>query len=214
LKESGAFGRLLAARFFNYTDKYAGSAGEPMPDHVRPSESRPVRFPNWPLAPDWLAKSLVSAYARYVNVVSHNLNLLRFLIGDDILLSGAARPNDRTVLAQFASGEALVTVEAVQSSEGQWMEGAEFIFEEGRLALDIPWPMNREAVTRVIWHGRGRPRQSLPSPAGWAFEMQARAFVDALCNDEPSRSDGADCLGDLALIEDIWHVLGAHQEAV
>ena len=51
-------GRLLFARFFDYSNAYA----VPPPAHTRPRESRTVRFETWPMHPDWLPERYHGIY--------------------------------------------------------------------------------------------------------------------------------------------------------
>lgn len=201
-RQTNELGSLLAARFYDFSAQYAVQP----PNHVRPTESRLERFEEWPLAPDWLALSLRGAYAWYSNAISHDVNLVRFFFGDQLQVLGAAHPNQGAVTAILMCEDIVITLDAAKTSAGRWIEGAEFLFDKGRLAIEIPSPMDTLRRSTVVVEG-GDPSigsESLEVPPGWAFEIQAKAYIDALSGDGAVSTSGRDCLGDLVLIEQIW----------
>lgn len=202
LRNGNRLGQLLTARFYNSSAEYAMSP----PKHTRPRESRPVRFPVWPTAPEWLAEPLRPAYAWYMNAISHDVNLIRFFLGNDLRMTSAIQHEGDAVIAMLTHRNVPITLEASRTAAGRWIEGAEFLFETGRLTVDIPSPMAVDETARISLQTREPlPEATLPKGDGsWCFERQARAFIVALVHNTPSHSTGIDCLGDLEVIEDIW----------
>ena len=80
LIESGRYGRLLLVRFYDFAKSYAHKP----PVHKRPEESRPSRLPTWPLSPEWVPEEYEDAYAWFVNAASHDINLIRYFMGDEL----------------------------------------------------------------------------------------------------------------------------------
>jgi len=202
----GRLGRLLYARFYDYSNAYAA----PPPPHVRPKDSRPLRFPVWPLYPEWLPERYRDAYAWFLNAGSHDVNLLRYFFPREIDVRDAHWSED-TLAATLQAGACLVSLEVVKAAAGVWLEGAEFVFERGRITLTIPSPMAVDRVTEVRLDDAGRGLSGAPQPAGtgWSFARQAEGFVDALTGAAKPLTDGAEGLADMILTESIWRKVAA-----
>lgn len=198
----GSLGRLLLARFHNFSNGYA----HPMPPHRRPAESRSQRFPEWPLWPDWLPADRRIAYAWFVNAISHDVNLLRLFFPEPVAAVAAECRSEHALAATLRCGEVPIHLAAAKTSAGHWVEGGEFLFERGRLSFALPSPMDSNGVTRVALQAEsGVPMPHEPAAsAGWAFARQAAGFLAALADGAPMRNPGSDAAADLRLIEDIW----------
>jgi predicted dehydrogenase len=203
LLESGALGALLLVNFYDYSRSYA----HPPPPHMRPAESRAARFETWPLAPDWIAEPQREAYAWFLNHGSHDVNLMTYLLGHDLtVLSAQALPHDGGLRASLQAGAVPVSLNLAKTAAGRWIEGAEFLFENGRLAFAVPSPMDTEAVTRVTVESEDgdHPAKPIETGSGWSFARQAKGFVDCLRGEATPATDGAAGLRDLELCEAIW----------
>lgn len=204
LRISGELGQLLLARFWNFAKTYAISPGP----FVRYSEKRPERFATWPVAPDWLPADAMAGYDWFMNSAIHNVNLMRFLLGELQVMS-AHRMGDDAMVASLRGNDTLVSFELAKSAPGEWREGAEFLFERGRMVLELPSPMAQNISARVrVEHNNGMPGAFEPThPQQWSFANQARAFVgDVLAGTVPA-SSGEDSVNDLILTEAIWQLV-------
>lgn len=203
---SGRFGRLLYARFYDFAKSYAHTP----PAHKRPEESRVIRFDTWPTAPDWLGERHRDMYGWFINAASHDVNLMRYFFGDALDLRYADAPCDGALSAHFHCGNIPVTFECAVSETGVWQQGAEFLFERGRVALTIPSPMDSESVAQVVIddNSTGKAdayvRNVVEAPVEWCFKSQARAFIDHLVTGQDMLTNGEDCLRDMVMIENIW----------
>lgn len=206
LLASDRFGRLLYARFYDFAKSYAH---QPQP-HKRPEESRTTRFETWPTAPDWLDEGYHRMYGWFVNAASHDVNLMRYFFGDALSLMYADAPNENALSAYYRYNDAPVTFECAASETGVWEQGAEFVFEKGRVALSIPSPMDVKSVSAVVIddNSNGKAasyeREILDIPAEWCFKSQARAFIDHLTLGKEILTSGRDCVHDLVMTEHIW----------
>jgi predicted dehydrogenase len=202
IRTSGRLGRLLSARVYDFSKSYA----VPIPPHNRPNESRAERYPVWPTFPDWLEERYRSAYAWFLNSASHDVSLLRQLLPGPVTVTGAASPNDGAVSALLQAGDVPVHLEIAKTEAGRWLEGAEFLFEAGRLALSLPSPMAVDEVARVTIDDRrlGLVEEAVETGAGWSFARQARGFIDSLVAGDVPLASGEAALEDMELIEAIW----------
>ena len=64
--------------------------------------------------------------------------------------------------ATLMAGDVPVTLEIAKTEAGRWLEGAEFLFEKGRIALEIPSPMDISAVSRVTLDDSTKAERAVP----------------------------------------------------
>jgi len=202
LKRTGRLGRLLLARFHDFSKSYAVAP----PPHRRPEESRAKRFDTWPLWPDWLPEAYRDTYAWFLNAACHDVNLLHlfFPAAQDVV--GAHCLVDGSVSAVIDADGVPVHLEIAKTAAGRWLEGGEFLFERGRLRFTVPSPMDMAGVSRVRIDDEagGLVDQPVETERGWSFARQARGFLDALTGSAPLRNPGVEGLRDLRLSEAIW----------
>jgi predicted dehydrogenase len=202
LTQTRELGALLLARFYDYARDYA----HPPPPHKRPEESRKRRFDTWPTAPDWLPAERAEGYAWFMNAASHDINLMRFFFPTGLTLSHAAAPGRGALTATFAHADTPVVFELAKSASGAWLQGAEFVFEKGRLRLALPSPMATDKSSRVTLNENAAAagERELAVENEWSFERQAHEFVGDLLRRRQPLTSGADALEDLHVIEAIW----------
>jgi predicted dehydrogenase len=199
---SGRLGQLLLARFYDYSKAYAVV----VPAHVRPRESRPVRYPNWPTWPDWLPEQYRSTYEWFLNAASHDVNLVTYFFPGALGVDGARARRDGSMIAALRSGDVPIALEIARTEAGVWLEGAEFLFEHGRIVLTLPSPLAMDKVASVCLDDlrAGVPGQPVETPRGWCFARQAAGFIDALTDVARPLTSGEAGLSDMELIEAIW----------
>jgi predicted dehydrogenase len=205
LMVSQALGPLLLVRFYDFARDYAHSP----PPHKRPEESRVRRFETWPTAPDWLPISRAEDYAWFMNAASHDINLLHFFFATGLRLVGASSPAAGRLVATFERDGVPVVFELAKSASGVWLQGAEFVFEHGRLSMELPSPMAHDRAARVsVYENTSDPRiRELDIDPVWSFQRQAQDFISSLLERRPPLTSGTDALEDLRLIEAVWRLL-------
>ena len=106
----------------------------------------------------------------------------------------------------FERDEAPVVFELAKSASGAWVQGAEFVFERGRLVLELPSPMmtNRAANVVITKNTESYSIENIVSENVWSFERQAEAFIEEVSGIRKPLTSGADAVKDLQLIEEIW----------
>lgn len=204
---SARLGRLLLARFYDYSKSYA----MPPPVHVRPKESRTARYPIWTTWPAWLSERNRSTYEWFLNSACHDVNLITYFFSGTLEVRSAHVNRDYAVAAMLRWRNVPIAFEIAKTEAGRWLEGAEFLFERGRIGLSVPSPMDVDCVGRVELDdlAAGLVGKMIETKAGWCFERQAAAFIDALTGDRSPLTSGSAALVDLELIESIWrHIEG------
>ena len=118
----------------------------------------------------------------------------------------AASPAAGTMAATFEHSAVPMVFELAKSAGGAWVQGAEFVFEQGRLLLELPSPMAQGRAARVtIYENAGVARvRELDVEPVWSFQRQAEGFISDLLERRPPLTSGADALDDLRLIEAVW----------
>lgn len=203
LVSSNALGRLLFARFYDYARDYAHAP----PPHKRPEESRVTRFATWPTAPEWMSARHKDDYAWFMNAASHDINLITYFFPiEDLQLIHATSPTGQGLTATFEVGQVPVVFELAKSASGEWVQGAEFVFEKGRLLLEMPSPMatGRVAQVRISENAEAVGVRELSVENVWCFNRQAREFISDLLARKKPLTTGLDVMHELNLIEAIW----------
>lgn len=202
LVQSERLGTLISARFYDYSKTYT----VPPPEHTRPQESRQIRYKTWLTYPDWLSEHYRETYAWFMNAASHDINLLTYFLGAPEVMS-AICPNSNAITAIMQVEDIPVTLEIAKTEAGRWLEGAEFLFEKGRLSVNIPSPMATDKVSTVIINDRDRGQEAehIKTDTGWCFAEQAKSFIDLLSGEKETLPTlGERALLDMQLIETLW----------
>ena len=66
-----------------------------------------------------------------------------------------------SVVATLQAGTVPIALEIARAAAGRWLEGAEFLFERGRIAMTLPSPMAVERVAEVVIDDAERARPQL-----------------------------------------------------
>lgn len=208
LQDTGELGDLLLARFYDYARDYAHG----VPPHKRPEESRTMRFEVWPTAPEWLPADRAEEYAWFVKTAGHDINLLTYFFPAHLRLASATAPVQAGLTATFECDGVPVVFELARSASGAWLQGAEFVFERGRVLLEIPSPMaaDRSALVTINEISTSASVRALPVQNAWSFTRQARSFVQDLLERRHPLTSGVEALKDLRLTEAIWRRICNH----
>lgn len=207
LRQSGELGALTYARSHCFQgNDYCNIDG-----FVDSGEPRPIPHvdPSWPVAPEWVPEERHAEYAQFVNVYCHNINLLRFLLGDFIdvefarLQASAGAP---TGLVVFDHGGFRSILEGGSMDSQGWHEVTEVFFERGRVTITPPpaFLRNVSARVEVLRAGATDETQTRSSDGSWAFRRQAEAFVRDLTAATTPSANSTDALRDLQWLERIW----------
>jgi len=175
-------------------------------EYLMTSEARPAAPSLRPIAPEWLPEKWYPSFDRFMNVYSHDIDLLVFLMGrkPDVLharFMGEARHH-----IVFSVGDCEAIFESAELPVSTWHEGIEFICNEGIVNLYFPAPLDAHGAGRVEVIHRNRHGAQLvtPSQSEWAFKAQAEDFVAAAANRHEPRCSGTSALTGLETIEAIY----------
>jgi predicted dehydrogenase len=145
-----------------------------------------------------------SPFDQFLNVFSHTSNLTRFLAGAPIALEAAVQGERSAALVGRIAGVPFLGAFEDRVVPG-WHERIDVVFERGRVTVQMPPPFERSSAARVTVTHAGGAVEDLSRP-GWAFALQAAAFVaDASGGREPL-APGHDAVADVVLAEAFWRL--------
>jgi len=202
LIDTERFGTLTEARFYDHS-----RANQfPPPAHQRPLESRTQRFETWPLWPEWMPEAYQEHYSWFMNVASHDINLMHYFFNTDLEVLSTSLSEDGSLETTLKKDSIPIHFAFSKTETDKWAEGVEFIFEKGRMHLAIPCPMDVQGTGRItLYDQNGAPNvHNFADEHKWSFKHQAHGFISALAKDEEFKTLGKDGLHDMDCIERIW----------
>ncbi len=195
-------GDILFARVWCFSRDYEAE----FPNVIRTDERRPAGQEVWATAPHWVPDARHQDYDWFVNRSMHQVNLIRFLFGDDVAVRQANLASREAGFVALENARHPILLEMGTPKLTTWQEGVEIFFRKGRLLLEVPSPLDRSFMGRVtVEYGETREIKVIPRRMGWCFAEQARRFVDLVRGDASANiSSGEDALRDYQLTESIW----------
>jgi len=204
-REAGDMGEVVSARIEDYCATY----GVPIPPHMRPPRAASgFRHPEWQLAPDHVPADRLVDYEYTLNVVSHDINLARFLFPETLVPTSFRVRSGRSQHAVLDAGSFSLSIEAGPSDLGVWRQVVDIVFQRGRARLTLPSPLDRQDCARASLRDRDGAREFL-LPAQkriWSFAAQAGAFVEAHESAAEMPTLAHESVQDLALIDSLWRI--------
>lgn len=183
-------------------DSYCKASG-----YIHASEARPAMQSEAFFAPEWLPEKHKDNFARYLNVHSHLLNLIRYFIEDTPSVEYFNYLNSKAHVCIMRTKQQLITVETGEVEQKDWQEKCTFIFEQGQLIVTLPPALLRNvpAKVEIIKNEHISEKVTFQPNWSWAFKNQAAAFITSLQNKElRNKISAIEALKDLELTENIW----------
>jgi predicted dehydrogenase len=152
-----------------------------------------------------------SRYNAFVNYYIHQVNLMRFLLGEDYQVL-FADPAGVLYVARSTGGVAAALEMAPYQTTIDWQEEALVCFERGWIKLELPAPLAVDRPGRVtVYHDPGQgaePRTFNPTlPWVHAMRQQAIHFVQAIRGEPTVLCGPEDALKDLHVAQQYVELL-------
>ena len=93
--------------------------------------------------PSWMNPKETEIYNWFINFYVHQLNLVRFFIGEDFHVE-YVDPTGMLITFRSTGGAPIVLEAAAYGSVHDWDEYYKICFESGKIDLCLPAPMNRQ----------------------------------------------------------------------
>jgi predicted dehydrogenase len=150
-------------------------------------------------------------YEAFVNYYIHQVNLLRFLVGEPYKVS-YADPSKVLFIAHSASGVPCTIEMAAYSTSIDWQETALVGFERGYVKLSLPAPLafNRAGTVEILKDpGKGVTPVTLHPQMPWVHAMrnQALNFIKAVRGEAPAPCLAPEALEDIMIARDYIRLL-------
>jgi len=174
-----------------------------MPPPLNAGDTPAPPFPPAETPPDWMSAEEQKQYNAFINYYIHQVNLIRFLLGEDYEVE-YVDPRGVLLVARSESGVTVALEMAAYTLRDEWHEFYTACFERGKLSLSLTAPLARQHVgeLQVYEHGETGARYRRPVfPPVWCMEEQARLFLAAVNGERPCLSPAVDAVKDLQVAE-------------
>ena len=161
--------------------------------------------------PQDMDEETTKLYEAFVNYYIHQVNLLRFLVGEPYTVS-YADPAKVLFIAHSASGVPCTIEMAAYSTSIDWQETALVGFEHGYVKLSLPAPLahNRAGTGEILKDpGKGATPVTLHPQMPWVHAMrnQALNFIKAVRGEAPAPCLAPEALADIKIARDYIRLL-------
>ena len=195
---SGAMGKMKYVRIIMPPGDWIGGSKKPF------SSDEPAHTFVPEAAPPYVDKDMAAAHISFVNYYIHQVNLLRFLLGEDYRLTFADRGGVLFV-AESAGGVTGAIEMAPYSTTDDWQEQALVCFDKGFIRVDYPAPLASQQAGKVtVFDNSGAigVATSPRLPNVHAMLNQARNFVKAVRGEKPAPCVSSEAVKDLEVAMD------------
>ncbi len=199
-RASGEFGAFKYLRCLMSGTDWMWSPERPLMSDEQP-EAQLVAEP----FPSALSETEAKFYNMNINFYVHQVNLIRFLLGEDYDLTYAH--SDGTVLLATTDSGAAITLEmSVYGINQTWDEVYHICFEGADIELRVPAPlqMQRNAevvVRRNVADGTHETLRPNLNPPSWSFFEQAKGFLGCIRDGRIPYDSAGDAVRDLEIFE-------------
>ncbi|KZN70571.1 Gfo/Idh/MocA family protein [Pseudoalteromonas luteoviolacea] len=186
-------------------DSYCKAAG-----YIHGQEQRPQMQDEALFAPHWLKEEHKPIFARYVNVHSHLLNLIRHFLNTTPSVEYFNYLSPLAHICVMRTASQLIVLETGEVNQKDWQEKCTFIFEHGQLIITLPPALLRNVPAHIELrrHGDVSENTHFQVEWSWSFKNQASAFIQDVRNRNTDSTIGAQqALTDIQLAEAIWKKL-------
>lgn len=206
-KASGDFGKLKYIRITMPAGDWVanGFEGVIMSDDPYPSQ------PGEDNVHYWTDNNINVEYDVFVNYYIHQVNALRFILGEDYIIKYADK--SRVMFAaESVSGIPAIVEMSPWTTSIDWQESYLIAFEKGWIQIDLPAPLASNKPGKVtVYEDNGKK----PTPITWsptlphvhAMKNQAQNFVNYIRNGISVPCDSIEAVKDLQMAKDYIDLL-------
>jgi predicted dehydrogenase len=198
-KDSGEYGALNYVRC-----TMAGTDWEWVNEKAIQSDEQVASGPSAEGFPGRFTSDEADYYNTQINFYVHQVNLLRYLLGEDYDLT-YTHPSGFVLTATTESGIP-VTLEMSQSRINRtWDEVYTFSFEKGDIQLSLPAPLRHQINGEVVIRRNvGETYETITpniAPPSWSFMEQARGFLACIREGKLPFDSTGEAIRDLEIFE-------------
>jgi predicted dehydrogenase len=201
------FGKMTYARVHSYNGEFRNKLS---PEYITPSKQiSPDKDQPYFKIPDFVKESDKNRYACSFGNFSHDIDLMRYLIGDPKTVYASHHskgPNDWLSFSNtiFEYENFIATLETGGVECVYWDENVQIYFEKGWIKLEFPPVLLRDVPAKVsVFHNE----TGITEPVlgwEWNFQKQADHFIDCIADKKKPISDVNEIINDI-LIGEAWY---------
>jgi predicted dehydrogenase len=152
--------------------------------------------------PEWMSKEVAKDYVSFVNYYIHQVNLIRYLLGEDYAVK-YADPSGVIMVAESDSSVPITLEMATYNLKDEWREDYVAGFKNGQITLSLPAPLARQPGRVQVYRNaeKGAYYEEPVMPPTWTMREQARIFVETIRDKKPCISPAEDAVKDLEVAE-------------
>jgi len=204
----GASGELGALRYVRATMPPGDWIAGGFADRIDAGDPRPGLDVE-PPAGD-MDEATFKAYTAFVNYYIHQVNLIRFFLGEPYKVT-CADPSGVVLAGSSESGVACLLEMAPYNTTLDWQETMLVAFERGYVKVEIPAPLaaNRAGRVEILRDPGGRAPETVrpEMPPVSSMQQQAANFVAAVRGQRGPTCDAAEALEDLRVAREYIRLL-------
>ena len=152
-------------------------------------------------------KSKKLIFIKYLNSYCHCTNLIRYLFGEINLNYKILSQSGEGLVFFKSKGDANIILNNQFSNATRWIEDIKLNFKNGSIFIKVPAPLLKNTSAEITIEDYRNGKIYKPGIKwGWAFQNQAKAFVDYIISNRTDESNchGRDSLQDIKIIESIF----------
>ena len=197
-KQSGELGKMTYVRVTMPPGDWVGGSRAAFNTDEKPADFHQEA------APEGISQEFARRYIAFVNYYIHQVNLMRYLMGEDYRLTFADRAG--VLLAAESSGGITGIIEmATYNTTHDWQEQALVCFEKGWIEIELPAPLASQQPGRVTVFNNARAEAFAVSPRLpniHAMLNQAHNFIKAVKGEKKPPCVSVEAVKDLDIAMD------------
>lgn len=164
--------------------------------------------------PAWLPKERRGGYVGYLQQYTHNVNLLRWLLGaDDVAVRfvDLDQKDGISGVVVMEIGGVRCVIESGFVSHWGWDEHTQVYFRDGWVRTEAPPLLLKNVPASVEIYRAGKRQEIVIQRPGesrdrwsWSYQREAAHFIESVRAGTPFRSPGADTLHDVRAFEAVY----------
>ncbi|WP_219835091.1 Gfo/Idh/MocA family protein [Paenibacillus sp. R14(2021)] len=206
---SGEFGQLNYVRVSMPPGDWVGGADNALYSNEPAGASE--REPK----PEGMTDEEAASYDVFVNYYIHQVNAIRFMLGESYKLTYAAR-SGALLVGESDSGKCVTLEMGTYVTSTDWQESILVTFDKGFIQVELPAPLVRQRAGKVTVfrdNGNGLPSFTEPVlPNQGAMRRQAVNFLAAVRGERPAPCTASEALEDLRIARDYIKFMTRYKE--
>lgn len=206
-KHSGEFGKLRYIRISMPPGDWVAGADKPL------MTEEPYPVGEWEADSPLFTEQQNRAYDSFVNYYIHQVNAIRFFLGEPYRLTFGDR-SGVLLTGESASGICVALEMAAYHTSIEWHESILIAFDKGYLKIELPAPLARQQagkVTIMTDNGQSPPAYTIPIlPNQSAMRKQAINFLAAVQGTAQPPCTAKEALEDLRTARDYIQLMSAY----